>query len=129
MVLAAALVLVSFFSFKRALSPLLYQRDERGHAAAAALSRVPDGVLVEAANYVGPQLSGRTRVLLWDWEPRWAPWVVADVEERTFPFTSLNAQRARVDMLRANGYRVIFQRSGYIVLHRPGPDPVLRGSR
>lgn len=128
-VLAAALALVPFFAFERAANPAFYRRDERGRAAAAAVAHVPDGVLVEAANYVGPHLSGRTRVLLWDAEPRWAPWVVADVGRWTFPFTSLTHQQACVDLLRSRGYRTIFQRSGYVVLHRPGPDPVLKGNR
>jgi uncharacterized membrane protein len=127
--LVAAVALVPFFPFKRVYDPGFYRRDVRAEAAAAAVAAVPDGVLVEAANYVGSQLSGRTRVLLWDREPRSAPWVVADVHARTFPFTSVDEQRDRVAMLQRAGYDAVYRRAGYVVLHRPGPDPVLRRSR
>ncbi|MFB9835429.1 hypothetical protein ACFFNX_24920, partial [Actinoallomurus acaciae] len=94
-------------------------------AAAAILPAVPDGALVEAPNGVGPQLSGRTRVLLWDDRPRWAPWVVADVAVRDFPFPSLQAQRDRVTLLRREGYSVVRQQDGYVLLNRPGSVPDL----
>ncbi|WP_344270135.1 DUF2079 domain-containing protein [Actinomadura napierensis] len=121
--LAAAIVAVPFFAFGALGDPALYRRNERASAAAAAVARVPDGALVEAANGVGPGLTARTRVLLWDWQPRNAPWVVADVQRRTFPFTSVAEQQRRVAELTASGYREVFSRDGYVVLHRDGPDP------
>ncbi|MVZ99365.1 DUF2079 domain-containing protein [Actinomadura sp. LD22] len=121
--LAAAIVTVPFFAFGDLSDPALYRRNERASAAAAAVTKVPDGALVEAANGVGPALTGRTRVLLWDWQPRDAPWVVADVERRTFPFPSVAEQQRRVALLAASGYRQVFARDGYVVLHRAGPDP------
>ncbi|MEU9023544.1 DUF2079 domain-containing protein [Actinomadura sp. NPDC048394] len=121
--LAAAIVTVPFFAFGDLGDPALYSRNERASAAAAAVAKVPDGALVEVANGVGPALSGRTRVLLWDWQPRDAPWVVADVERRTFPFPSVAEQQRRVALLTASGYLEVFARDGYVVLHRAGPDP------
>jgi uncharacterized membrane protein len=121
--LAAAIVTVPFFAFGDLGDPALYRRSERASAAAAAVGKVPDGALVEAANGVGPALTGRTRVLLWDWQPRNAPWVVADVRRRTFPFPSVAEQQRRVALLAASGYREVFARDGYVVLHRDGPDP------
>lgn len=118
--LAAALVvtavaLLPFFAYGRLSLP-----DHRARAAAEAVAAVPDGVLVEAANNLGPALTSRTRVLLWDREPRWAPWVVAETGRKTFPFTALGEQRARVELLRRSGYRVVFEREGYLVLRRDG---------
>jgi len=117
--LAATAATVPFFAFGDLVDPSTVRRDERASAAAAAAARVPDGVLVESANRIGPALSARARVLLWDERPRGAPWVVADVERRTFPFRSLDDQRRRVDALIASGYREVFRAGGYVVLHRP----------
>jgi hypothetical protein len=94
-------------------------------AAAAVVAAVPSGVTVEAVANLGPQLSGRDTVLLWDGDggtpPLGAPWVVADVASRQFTFSTLNQQIQRVALLEHHGYKVVFQRGGYLVLHRPGP--------
>ncbi|GAA4498411.1 DUF2079 domain-containing protein [Actinoallomurus oryzae] len=123
--LAATLVVVPHFSFGRFAEPGFYRRDARARAAAAILPAVPDGALIEAPNGIGPQLSGRTRVLLWDDRPRWAPWVLADVAAQDFPFPSLQAQRDRVSLLRREGYSVVRQQDGYVLLNRPGSVPDL----
>ncbi|WP_192810074.1 DUF2079 domain-containing protein [Actinomadura rudentiformis] len=122
--LVAAVVTVPYFSFGEFGDASFYRRNERARAAAAAAALVPDGALVEAVNPLGPALSTRTRVLLWDWEPRDAPWVIADTRRRQFPFGSRDEQIRRVEVLVAGGYRTLFQREGFIVLHRPGPEPV-----
>ena len=121
---AVAVALVPRFAFGAALHPSFYHRDARMDAAAAADAAVPSGITVEAANHLGPQLSGRDTVLLWaeDGEtPRFSPWVVADVTGREF-FASVRAERRRVARLEADGYQVAFRRDGYVVLHSPrGP--------
>jgi hypothetical protein len=127
--LAATVAVVPHFALKGLLERDFYQRDAQARAVAAVASAVPSGTLVEAANAVGPQLSGRARVLLWDDRPRWAPWVVADVERVTFPFTSVAGQRGRVRFLLRSGYSVVRRRDGYVVLHRPGSVPDLRAIR
>ena len=127
--LAATAAVVPHFAFKRFFEPSFYGRDAHARAAAAVLSAVPDGALVEAVNSVGPRLSGRARVLLLDDRPRWAPWVVADTEVANFPFPSVDAQRARVRLLLRDGYSVQRRLGGYVVLHRPGSVPDLRPAR
>jgi uncharacterized membrane protein len=124
--LIASVLTVPHFAFAWFGDAGFYRRDSKARAAAAVLSAVPDGVLVEAANAVGPQLTGRTRVLLWDDRPRWAPWVVADVGAATFPINSVRAQRERVRLLLRSGYSVVRQQGGYVVLNRPGSVPDLR---
>ncbi|WP_432840809.1 DUF2079 domain-containing protein [Dactylosporangium sp. CA-092794] len=94
-------------------------------AAQDAVDRIPDGALVEAASSVGPHLSRRTRVLLWDRIPRWAPWVVADVGRPQFPFCALDDQRTRVELLRSRGYQVVFEEKDFVVLHDPSAVPRL----
>jgi uncharacterized membrane protein len=118
---AVALVLVPRFALGAALHPSFYHRTAQMNAAAAADASVPDGVTVEAANRLGPQLSARDTVLLWEGiTPRWAPWVVADVGKKEFTFRSRTQQRQRVALLQRSGYRIVFERGGYVVLHRPG---------
>ncbi|WP_019633074.1 DUF2079 domain-containing protein [Actinomadura atramentaria] len=115
--LVGAVVQVPFFAFRRLAEPGLYVRDARASAAARAVARVPDGAVVEAANHVGPALTGRARVLLWDGVPRRAAWVVADGDAREFPFPSAAAQRDRIARLLRAGYREVYRSHGYVVLH------------
>jgi hypothetical protein len=120
-----ALILVPRFAFGPALHPSFYQRDANMRAAAAADAVVPSGVTVAASDYLGPQLSARDTVLLWDGDgytnPTAAPWVVADVRKKQFTFKSVREQRQAVAMLERDGYKLVFSRDGYIVLHRAGP--------
>jgi hypothetical protein len=101
------------------LHPTFYPVTARIRAAAAAASMVPDGALVEAADYVGPRPSGRAQVLLLDGTPRWAPWVVADTKGLDFPFCSPAQETALVAYLKAHGYPQVFSRDGYVVLRQP----------
>ncbi|WP_084960120.1 DUF2079 domain-containing protein [Thermoactinospora rubra] len=117
-VLAVAVASVPFFSLATLADPETYRRDARERAAAAAVAVVPDGVTVEAANNLAPALSSRTTVLLWDRTPRGAPWVVAEVGRRVFPFRTEAEQRDRVAALQAAGYRVRYSAGGYVVLAR-----------
>jgi len=122
---AVAVVLVPHFAFGPALHPAFYQRDADARAAAAADATVPAGVTVAAVDNLGPQLSARDTVLLWDGDgstpPLGAPWVVANTAKLQFTFRSVREQRQRVALLERSGYKVVFQRLGYIVLHRGGP--------
>ncbi len=120
---AVAVALVPRFAFGPALHPSFYHRTPRMSAAAAAVAAVPSGVTVQAVNNLGPQLSGRDTVLLWDGDgetPLFSPWVVADVRRRVFTFHTLREQWQRVGLLERSGYQVVFRRAGYLVLHRVG---------
>jgi uncharacterized membrane protein len=120
--LAVAVYLIPRFAFGAALHSSFYHRDAQMNAAAAADSVVPGGVTVEAVNPLGPQLSGRDTVLLWDGDgkhgPLRSPWVVADVARPEFTFTGLSEQKRHVALLLRSGYRIAFERDGYVVLHR-----------
>ena len=115
----AALVYFPSSPFGSLLHPGFYGVNTRMRAAAAAIAQVPDGVEVEAANNIGPRLSGRDTVLLLDGTPRWAPWVVADTIGLDFPFCTPSQQAQQVASLRAHGYSLVFADDGYVVLHRP----------
>src|SRR5580700_2890241 len=112
---AVAVFLVPRFAFGPALHPSFYQRTHAANVEAAAAAAVPSGVVVAATNFVGPALSSRDTVLLW---------VVANIRARQFTFRSVLEQKQRVALLERSGYRVVFRRRGYIVLHRSGPPRI-----
>jgi len=130
---AVAVALVPHFAFGAALRPSFYHRDAQMNAAAAADAVVPSGVSVQAVDNLGPQLSARDTVLLWDGDGSTpalgSPWVVANVRHRQFTFRSLREQRMRVALLERSGYRVVFLRDGYVVLHRVGPQANAAGGK
>jgi uncharacterized membrane protein len=119
-----ALILVPRFAFGPSLHPTFYQRDANMKAAAAADAVVPSGVTVQAVDNLGPELSGRDTVLLWDGDGHTpatgAPWIVASISARQFTFSSLLEQKQRIALLERSGYKIVFERGGYLVLHRAG---------
>lgn len=118
-VLAVAITLVPRFALDQLFDKDFYRGDQvRSIAAAEAVAKVPSGVVVETVNSLGPALTARATVLLWDHEPRNAPWVVADVNRWEFPFGSAEDQAKRVADLLAAGYTKVFERDGYVVLNR-----------
>ncbi|MGC5010180.1 DUF2079 domain-containing protein [Streptosporangium sp. DT93] len=125
-VAVAAVATVPFFALGDLFSPSWYGGDPRSGAAAQAVLRVPDGVLVEAANALGPSVSARTRVVAWASKtavrPERAPWVLADLEARQPHFASIQDQAADVDRLLRRGYREVFSRQGHVVLCDPSAD-------
>jgi hypothetical protein len=116
---AAALVYFPSSPFGPLLHPGFYGVNARMRAAAAAIAHVPAGVEVEAANNIGPRLSGRDTVLLLDGTPRWAPWVVGDTIGLDFPFCTPSQQAQELAYLQAHGYSLVFADDGYVVLRRP----------
>jgi hypothetical protein len=122
-VFVVALTLIPRFPFDQLIRPEFYERHPDVAAADEAVRAVPSGVMVEAVNHVGPHLSARDTVLLWEDKPPVAPWIVADTARIAFPWGSPDRQRQRVDELKLVGYQVVFDREGYVVLHRPGAAP------
>jgi uncharacterized membrane protein len=125
---AVAVFLVPRFGFGPALHSSFYRRTASMKAEAAAAAAVPGGVVVEATNNVGPALSARDTVLLWDGDggtpPLGSPWVVANVKQLQFTFYSVTEQKQRVAFLESHGYQAVFRRDGYVVLHRSGPPRI-----
>ncbi|WP_433498309.1 DUF2079 domain-containing protein [Sphaerimonospora sp. CA-214678] len=119
----AAVGMVPLFAFGNLFIPSWYKAGPRFAAASEAVRRIPDGVLVEAANALGPNISARTKVVAWAAKtaerPARAPWILADLEERQPHFDSIQDQAADVERLRRRGYREVFSRDGYVVLCDP----------
>ncbi|HEY0718527.1 MAG TPA: DUF2079 domain-containing protein [Streptosporangiaceae bacterium] len=126
---AAAVAVVPRFALASVASPGFYSGTSQSAAAAAADARVPDGVTVDAPQMLGPQLSGRDTVLLWgpSSSSASAPWIVAQTRW-TFPFPTLAGQAAQLRRLEQHGYRVMFRRGGFLVLHHPGHGPAVTES-
>lgn len=125
--LAVSVATIPEFAFDAYGHSSFYRRTPADAAAAAATSHVPGGVVVEAASLIGPHLSARDTVLLLDKTPRWAPWVVAQTADVTFPISDVTAQRARVAYLETSGYHVVWQDDFYVVLNKQGSLPVYNG--
>lgn len=115
-----AVLLVPRFPLGELWRPEFYAPGPREHAQRAAVARVPDGARVAAANHIGPQLTSRCRVVLYDGEPSGAPWVIADLRRWEFPFPSLQEQRDRAEQLQRRGYEIVFRRQGVVVFHWEG---------
>ena len=119
---AVGVYLIPRFALGPALHSSFYQRTAEEKAAAAAVAAVPSGVTVEAANRLGPHLSGRDTDLLWDGDgrtPVFAPWVVAATFGPQFTFHTVQDQDQRITLLKRHGYKTVFDRGGFIVLHSP----------
>ena len=73
---------------------------------------------------IGPHLSARDTVVLWDGDggtpPLLAPWVIANVTQVQFSFNSIGQEIKSVLFLEHHGYKIVFSRDGYLVLHRGG---------
>ena len=128
LVCAAAVLTVPRFALASLATPGFYGRDRQMQAEAAADTVVPRGVTVDAAQMLGPQLSGRDTVLLWGPSATSADWIVAQTRY-TYPFRSLAGQQAQISDLERRGYRVAFRRDGYLVLHRPAITRVASQAR
>ncbi|GLK13795.1 hypothetical protein GCM10017600_72060 [Streptosporangium carneum] len=113
------LTLVPRFALGNLLESSFYEGEPYVAAAREAVAKVPDGVVVEAANNVGPALTARTTVLLWGPQAHGAPWIVADVARWTYPFGAPEVQQQRVDEALRTGYVKVYDRDGYVVLNRP----------
>ncbi len=92
---------------------------DRNGAAAAVLRWIPDGATVEADNELGPHLTRRAIVLLFDEKPRGAEWVIADTKQTSHPWRQYEPQRQRIAELVADGdYELVAEFTGYLVFHR-----------
>lgn len=120
---AVTLWLLPRFSFGSAVDPHFYQQRQsatvKAEARIAAL--IPPGVTVESTSSISPELSAHDTVWIWyATKPLWAKYVIAQVNTQQFTFSSVSAQRQRVALLERNGYQVVYQRLGFVLLRRAG---------
>lgn len=88
-----------------------------------AAAKVPDGALVASVGDAGVFLLDRTTVFMWshpgDRTTVVPPWIVANVSRTIYPFGDVQDQIKQVNALKAAGYKTVYQRDGYVVLHHP----------
>ena len=117
-----ALYSVPKFSLGAALHHDFYVHSKKNAAAERAIALVPVGVTVQAPNRVGPHLSGRDTVLLWDGNghtPIFTPWIIASDFGRNFGWTSKEQEKERIDLLLKHGYVIVAKEGEFIVMHAP----------
>lgn len=117
-----ALYAVPKFSLGAAFHRDFYVQSKKDVAALRAISLVPPGVEVQAPDNVGPHLSGRDTVLLWDgdgYTPVFTPWVIATEARDTLYWPFERLERERVNLLLKHGYVIVGQEGEYIVMHAP----------
>jgi hypothetical protein len=110
-VCVVAITTVPYRPFDQLMSPEFYKSDPRTTSRHEAMRLVPDGVVVETSDDFGPNMSGRTTVLWWDYQKRGTPWIIASVNQDL---------RGLIDTYLTEGYELLFDRDDIIVLHRIG---------
>lgn len=92
------------------------------NAAKIAAAHVPAGVTVAAATQIGPHLLSKDKVIMWstpgDRGYPQTPWVLADIQRPSYPFLTVDDQKADVARMLAEGYQIVFQEDGWVVLHQ-----------
>ncbi|MFI9271580.1 DUF2079 domain-containing protein [Kitasatospora sp. NPDC052896] len=119
---AVTLLLLPRFPFWQLVQPATWRTDPRLAVAQRLMDRIPDGATVQASNVLVPQLTNRTTVGLFGWEPSrpdpqwiivdtWAPW------SKRWPLTA-EIERNRLNWHRAHGYHDVADEDGYVLLGR-----------
>lgn len=128
---AVTLAILPSFPFWQLFSPATWRSDPRVAVAHSLMKKIPDGATVQASTYLVPQLTNRTSVSLYGYavsrpSPQWImvdTWVAA---RWRWPLT-FEAERAMLNQARAQGYRTVADRDGFVLLHlthRPERTPV-----
>lgn len=121
---AVCLLLVPQFPFWQLVQPATWRTDPRLAVAHRLMDRIPDGATVQASTLLVPQLTNRTTVALFGWEPSrpdpqwilvdtWTPW------NKRWPLTT-EIEQNRLNWHRAHGYRDVADEDGYVLLTRTG---------
>jgi uncharacterized membrane protein len=101
----------------RVLNPRHYRRLPTAAAAAQALALIPRDASVVAQTAIAPHLSERPAIFILDDSAPAADYVIAAAPLDPWPITTADVD-ALLAARRAAGYRVIFERDGWLVLRR-----------
>lgn len=123
---AIALVILPSFPLFQLVQPETWQTDPRVAVAQRLMDKIPDGVTVQASNSLVPHLTGRDSVSLYG-APDSRPdpqWIMVETSvpdnSRWWPGEPLSAevegQRLAED--RRNGYELVADQEGFVLLHR-----------
>ncbi|MFF2078461.1 DUF2079 domain-containing protein [Kitasatospora sp. NPDC058162] len=121
---AVCLLLLPQFPFWQLVQPSTWRSDPRLAVARRLMDRIPDGATVQASTLLVPQLTDRTTVGLFGWEPSRpdSQWILVDTRtpwNKRWPL-SPEIERNRLNWHRAHGYRDVADVDGYVLLIRTG---------
>ncbi|MFD9353206.1 DUF2079 domain-containing protein [Streptomyces sp. NPDC060031] len=117
---AVALIVLPLFPYRQ--FPDLFADDPHVTAARSALAAIPDGASVTASNRFVPQLTGRCDVTVLgypDMRPRYtAQWIISDTKAPSGWPMSAEGESAALDEALAQGYRIVTEQDGVVLLER-----------
>lgn len=130
---AICLLLLPQFPFWQLVQSATWRTDPRLAVARQLMARIPNGATVQASTLLVPQLTNRTTVGLFGWEPsRPDPqWILVDTwtpSSERWPL-SADIERNRLNWFRDHDYVDVADQAGYVLLARtdhPAP-PALDG--
>ncbi|MFB7667519.1 DUF2079 domain-containing protein [Kitasatospora sp. NPDC056138] len=120
---AIGLLVLPQYPLWQLVKPDTWRTDPRVAVAHRLMDRIPDGATVQASTLLVPQLTDRTSVSLYGW-PQSRPrpqWIVVDTWTpwyKRWPLT-VQEEKASLDLARAQGYRTVADRDGFVLLNRP----------
>ncbi|MGF1425401.1 DUF2079 domain-containing protein [Kitasatospora sp. LaBMicrA B282] len=118
------LLLLPQYPFWQLVQPATWRTDPRLAVARRLMDRIPDGATVQASTLLVPQLTNRTTVGLFGWEPSRpdSQWILVDTwtpAYKRWPLT-VEIERNRLNWQRAHGYHDVADEDGYVLLERTG---------
>ncbi|MGI8328718.1 DUF2079 domain-containing protein [Actinomadura scrupuli] len=107
------------FAFWRFTSPDFYRFSPGVTAARDLMREIPDGATVAAGDYLAPQLTDRCAVVLFpDPFRRATDWVIVDTTRLSVVPAPEAQQRAALQALPGQGFRLVGDRAGILLFHR-----------
>jgi uncharacterized membrane protein len=117
--LVFAVGLLPQFALWRFTNPDFYRFSPHVTAAYDLLRRIPDGATVAAGDYLAPQLTDRCDVILFpDPFRRVTDWVIVDTTQLSVVPAPEAQQRAALQALPGQGYRLVGDQHGILLFHR-----------
>jgi hypothetical protein len=121
-ILSAAVTLAAIPShaFAQMAGPSLWQPNPNIAAIDTALARIPDGATVSTSDNIAPQLTDRATVTLFGLAPLDAvrpAWILVDPHSVRHFRISREAEQRYLAEAKRNGYAVVLDRDGIVLLH------------
>jgi uncharacterized membrane protein len=123
---AISLMILPNFALFQLAQPDTWRTDPRVAVARRLMDKIPDGVTVQTSNHLVPQLANRTSVSLYGSygsrpNPQWImvdTWVPGNEREWLGEPLSAEAEQRRLAEDRRQGYDLVAEQDGFVVLHR-----------
>lgn len=118
--LVFAVAMLPLYPFRSMMAPSFYHETPRAEGVRNIIRQIPDDARVAASNYLAPQLTARTHVILFpkftDQDP--VDWVVVDTSRMSGVPAPRDKQEAALRALPAQGFRLVAERHGIMLYRR-----------